>query len=70
MPKQSLPMMKPVRFDEEILTHVKIQSDPAFREITGGLVNRISEMLRDPDTLGISCCFEGCCVSWCCIQIV
>jgi hypothetical protein len=70
MPKQSLPMMKPVRFDEEILQNVKIKTDPAFREITGGLVDRISEILRDPTGLGISCCFEGCCVSWCCIQIV
>ena len=69
MAKQPLPMMKPVRFDAEILQVVKIKTDPAFREISAGLIGKITDMLKDPGGMGISCCFEGCCVSWCCIQI-
>ena len=69
MPRQSLPMMKPTRFDEDILTVAKVKTDPAFRELTAGLIGRISEMVKDPGGLGIDCCFEGCCVSWCCIQL-
>jgi len=61
--------MEPVRFDAEILKVAKLKTDPAYHELTAGLSKRISEMLRDPDKLGISCCIEGCCVSWCCIQI-
>jgi hypothetical protein len=61
--------MQPVRFDADVLQNVKIKSDPAFREMTEGLSAKISEILRDPSGLTISCCFEGCCVSWCCIQL-
>ena len=61
--------MQPIRFDDDVLQNVKIKSDPAFREMTTGLSQRISELLKDPSNLAISCCFEGCCVSWCCIQL-
>jgi len=61
--------MQPIRFDDDVLTTVKIKTDPAFREMTEGLSRRISEILKDPSSLTISCCFEGCCVSWCCIQL-
>jgi hypothetical protein len=62
-------MMEEIRFDEHFADTVKVRSDPAFREITAGVNQRIIDMLRDPGQLGISCCFEGCCVSWCCIRI-
>jgi hypothetical protein len=61
--------MQPIRFDEDVLTTVKIKTDPAFREMTVGLSRQISELLKDPTRLAIDCCFEGCCVSWCCIQL-
>jgi hypothetical protein len=66
---RKLPQMEEIRFDERFLDTVKIKADPAFREITAGLSDRITDMLRNPDQLGISCCFEGCCVSWCCIRL-
>jgi len=68
MPKK-FPMMEEVRFDEQFVDVVKMPSDPAFREITAGINKQIINLLRNPDQLGISCCFEGCCVSWCCIKI-
>ena len=63
------PQMEEVRFDARFLDTVKIKEDPAFREITAGISDRITEMLRNPGDLGISCCFEGCCVSWCCVKL-
>ena len=64
-----LPMMPPVRFDEDVLEIVKVKQDPAFRELSMGLTKQIRDLLRDPSRLAIDCCFEGCCVSWCCIQL-
>ncbi len=66
---QKFPQMEEVRFDERFIDTVKVKTDPAFREITAGLTNQITEMLRDPTRLAIDCCFEGCCVSWCCIRL-
>ncbi len=68
--QRRFPMMSPVRFDEDILQTAKMPVEPAFREITAGLNARIAELLKDPNKMGIGCCFEGCCVSWCCIQLV
>ena len=67
--QHKLPQMEEIRFDERFLDAVKVKEDPAFREITAGIADRITEMLRNPDQLTISCCFEGCCVSWCCIRL-
>lgn len=61
--------MKPVKLDQMILEKRKPKIDPAYREISNGLMKEIQEILRDPNRLTISCCIEGCCVSWCCIQI-
>ncbi|MDJ0768316.1 MAG: hypothetical protein QNJ12_05960 [Ilumatobacter sp.] len=61
--------MAPINLNREIYARRQAKTDPAFREISNGVVDRIGEMLRDPSLTGISCCIEGCCVSWCCIQI-
>ncbi len=61
--------MKPVNLNKALFeTRVK-QVDPAFRQITDGLVKELDRIMRDPNLAGISCCVQGCCVSWCCVQI-
>lgn len=62
--------MKPVRFDPVINKNLRRKTDPAFKEITEGLIRELEATLKDPDKLSISCCIEGCCVSWCCVQII
>ena len=66
---KKLPQMEEIRFDAHFVDRVKVNEDPAFREITAGISGRITELLQDPNELGISCCFEGCCVSWCCVKL-
>jgi hypothetical protein len=61
--------MVPIDLTQEIYAQRQAKADPAFREISSGLSDRITELIRNPANGFISCCIEGCCVSWCCIQI-
>lgn len=64
------PRMEPISLNEPLARASKIKSDPAFRELTAGLKDRIMEMLSDPAKSNLPCCFEGCCVSYCCVQMI
>lgn len=61
--------MKPVSLNKELFAPRFKKVDPAYKQITEGLLKEIDQLIRDPTKIGVSCCVEGCCVSWCCVQL-
>jgi len=60
---------KPVRLNDQLFGVRAQKVDPAYRQITEGLLKQVDLIVKDPGKIGISCCVEGCCVSWCCVQM-